>query len=287
MPKREIRFNSFGNRITGILFTPHDKQGKLPSVIISHGAFEFKERYFELCEYLAARGIAAFVMDMNGHGESDGDRYHIDLKKWIGDIQGGIDCLLEQPEIDPGSIAAFGLSTGGTAVIDASIIDPRIKALILFAPTVRNIMTTSEIVLYSLLTPLGFMKRVLTGEPVKIPMAQAIGKKSRAWDKEINETIVHDRRFRESYVPIPGSWQSSVVDTIKSAERIGIPTLILHGEKDEIDSPESSKLLFERMRCKKYIITMPETGHAGHLDRHRKKLFEYVSDWVYEHCEAV
>ena len=287
MSKREIRFNSFGNRIEGILFTPHDTRGKVPSVIISHGAFEFKERYFEFCEYLAARGIAAFVMDMNGHGESEGDRYHIDLRRWISDIRAGIDFLTMQPEVNPDAIAAFGLSTGGTAVIEVSLIDSRIKALTLFAPTVRNIMKTSDILLYSLLTPLGFMKKVVTGEPVKIPMPQAIGKKSLVWDKKINETIVKNRRFRESYVPIPGSWQSSVVDTIKRADRINIPTLIMHGENDEIDFPDSSKILYEKLKCKKNIIVIPETGHTGNLDRHREKLFEYTSDWVYEHLETL
>ncbi len=285
MKKREAHFNSAGNTIRGILFVPDDSEEKVPAVMVSHGAFEFKERYVELCENLAMNKIAALVVDMNGHGESEGDRYHIDMRRWISDISTGIDFLTMQPEVNPDAIAAFGLSTGGTAVIETALVDARIKALILFAPTVRNIMKAGEIVLYSLLTPLGFMKKVVTGEPLKIYMPQAIGKKSLAWDEKINRTIIQDERFQKSYVPIPGSWQSSMVDTIKRAERITIPTLIMQGENDEIDSPDSSKMLYDRLLCEKNLIIIPETGHLGHLDEKRGKMFKYTSRWVNEHLK--
>jgi alpha-beta hydrolase superfamily lysophospholipase len=285
MTKRKVHFSSAGNTIRGILFMPDVSGEKVPAVMVSHGAFEYKERYVELCENLAMNKIASLVVDMNGHGESEGDRYHIDMRRWISDIRAGIDFLTMQPGVNPDAVAAFGLSTGGTAVIEAALVDARIKALMLFAPTVRNIMKAGEIVLYSLLAPLGFIKKLVTGEPLKIYMPQAIGKKALAWDKEINTTIIQDKRFQESYVPIPGSWQSSMVDTIKRAERITIPTLIMQGENDEIDSPDSSKMLYKILRCEKNLILMPETGHLGHLDGKREKIFEYTAEWVYEHLE--
>ena len=251
--------------------------------MVSHGAFEFKERYIEFCENLAMHNIAALVIDMNGHGESEGGRYHIDMKRWISDIRAGIDFLTVQPEIDPDAVAAFGLSTGGTAVIETALVDDRIKTLVLFAPTVRNIMKVDEIMLYALLTPLGFMKKSVTGEPLKISMPKAIGKKRLVWDEETNRTIMQDERFRKSYVPIPGSWQSSMVDTIKRVARIRIPTLVMQGENDEIDSPDSSKILYDRLQCERNLIIMPQTGHLGHLDGSRKKMFESIAQWVYVH----
>ncbi len=283
MKKKETHFTSAGNTIRGILFMPDDSGEKVPAVIVSHGAFEFKERYVELCEHLAINKIAALVPDMNGHGESDGDRYHIKMRRWISDVRAGIDFLTMQPEINPDAIAAFGLSTVGTAVIETALVDARIKALILFAPTVRNIMKTAEIVLYLLLTPVGFIRRVVAGDPLKIYMPKAIGQKRLAWDEEINATIVSDRRFQESYVPIPGSWQSSMVNTIKRAGRITVPTLVMQGENDEIDSPNSSKMLYTTLRCEKNIIIIPETGHLGHLDGTREIMFEYTAEWVYKH----
>lgn len=41
---------------------------------IAHGMAEHKARYFDFMEFLAARGIASFVMDHRGHGGSVADR---------------------------------------------------------------------------------------------------------------------------------------------------------------------------------------------------------------------
>lgn len=40
---------------------------------IAHGMAEHKERYFDFMEFLAARGVASFVMDHRGHGGSVAD----------------------------------------------------------------------------------------------------------------------------------------------------------------------------------------------------------------------
>jgi esterase/lipase len=74
-----------------------------------------------------------------------------------------------------------------------------------------------------------------------------------------------------------------MVDTIKKVENITIPTLIMQGENDEIDSPDSSKILYDRLQCEKNLIIMPETGHLGHLDGKREKMFESIAQWVYVH----
>jgi alpha-beta hydrolase superfamily lysophospholipase len=284
--EREISFNSSGNLIKGRIFVPQGLSGEVPAVIVSHGAFEFKERYYELCRSLAVDGIASLIMDMNGHGESEGKRFEIDLNRWIADIKSGVDFLVSQPEVNPDCIAVFGLSTGGTVALEAAMKDLRIGALILFAPTVRNIMTLYEIIMYCLIAPVGFVKAIIQGEPLKVPMLKALGGKKLVRDEEVNKLIIDDPRFRESYVPIPGSWQASMVDTIERAGNVTIPTLILHGENDELDSPETSRLLFERMNCKKKLIIMPETGHAGHLDRHRNLMYKYTAQWVLENLEA-
>ena len=44
-----------GDEISGALFTPVSSEPS-PALIICHGAGEFKENYFELCQSLASRG---------------------------------------------------------------------------------------------------------------------------------------------------------------------------------------------------------------------------------------
>jgi len=61
---------------------------------------------------LAERGIATLAMDMHGHGESSGERYHVNMREWVADVRSGIDFLVTHPLIDESRIGAFGLSSG-------------------------------------------------------------------------------------------------------------------------------------------------------------------------------
>ena len=121
-----IRLRSLGDQLVGTLFLP-DTEKRSSVLIICHGAGEFKENYFELCELLADRGVATLAIDMHGHGESDGERYYVSMRQWVADVQAAIDFLLTHPRIDGGRIGAFGLSSGGTAILEAALVDPRLK----------------------------------------------------------------------------------------------------------------------------------------------------------------
>ena len=76
MHQEAVTFRSLGDTLVGVLFLP-DSPGPYPTLIISHGELAHKEIYFELCEFLAGRGVAALVMDMHGHGQSEGERFHV------------------------------------------------------------------------------------------------------------------------------------------------------------------------------------------------------------------
>jgi len=72
------------------------------------------------------------------------------------------------------------------------------------------------------------------------------------------------------------------VNTIKRVSSIAIPTLVLWGEDDQVDPPETGKLLFEALKCKKQLHIIPGNGHAGHLDRNKSKVFSLTGDWMLE-----
>ena len=54
--RQTVQLTSLAEQLTGVLFLP-GTGGKFPAMIICHGAGEFKENYFELCECLAERGM--------------------------------------------------------------------------------------------------------------------------------------------------------------------------------------------------------------------------------------
>src|SRR2546426_829193 len=97
--KETVQLHSLGDELKGVLFLPA-ATARSPVLIICHGAGEFKENYFELCELLAGRGVATLAIDMHGHGESAGERYYVNMRQWVADVQAAIDYLLTNPKID-------------------------------------------------------------------------------------------------------------------------------------------------------------------------------------------
>lgn len=276
-----MRLRSGGDNLAGVLFLPKQKQ-PAPVLIICHGAGEFKENYFELCEVLATRGVATLAIDMHGHGDSAGERYYVNIRQWVGDIQAAIDFLMTHPRIDGKRIGAFGLSSGGTAILEAAIVEPRLKALVALDATVRDSMPWPLALFMKSLVLAGKIKMWLTRSDLRVPLAKMSKGFKMAADPEVERRLQADPRLREAYMefPFPGAAEAFFVDTLKRVSRISAPTLILWGEEDKVDPPETGRLLYEALACRKQLHIIPGNGHVGHLDRNRDKVFALTADWV-------
>jgi len=266
--------------MVGILFHPAAVT-PAPVVIVCHGAGEFKENYFELCEVLAARGVAALAIDLRGHGESAGERYCVHIHQWVADIQVAIGFLKTHPKIDGNRIGAFGLSSGGTAILEAALVDPRLKALVTLDATVRNSLPLPMTLFLKLLILIGGIKKRLTNQQWRLPLAK-MGGLHLASDPEINRRITADTKGLAAFMafPFPGGAEAFFVDTLQRVPRILAPTLVLWGEDDKLDPPRTACLLYAALTCKKALHIIPGNGHVGHLDRHKAKVFALTADWV-------
>ena len=103
-----------------------------------------------------------------------------------------------------------------------------------------------------------------------------------AADPEVEKRLQADPRLREAFMafPFPGAAEAFFVDTIKRASKIKAPTLVLWGEEDKVDPPETARMLFEALACRKQLHIIPGNGHVGHLDRNRHEVFALTADWV-------
>jgi uncharacterized protein len=284
MRRTDISFLSGPDTISGTLFIP-DAGIPLPALIICHGALDFKENYFDLCEYLAGKGIASLAIDMHGHGASGGDRLHVNMKEWVLDIRCAIDFLIQRSEIKGDSIGVFGLSSGGTAVLEAALLDSRIHCIITLDATVRNTLSRAEHLGMTILDALGRFKRLITKEDLRLSMVGAFRKVEVASDPQVNRRWKENPKVLEmwSAFPVPGSTPSLIVDTIKRVHLITAPTLVIHGEDDKVDPPETAHLLFDALTCVKHLRIVEGNGHLGHMDRNKNIVMELTSDWALSH----
>ncbi len=281
--RQSVSFDSLGQRISAVLFRPSTSE-PAPALIVCHGAGEYKENYFEMCERLCEKGVAALAMDMHGHGESGGERYYVDMREWVADVVAAVEFLSRNPQIEGGRIGAFGLSSGGTAILEAAMVEPRLKALVTLDATVRTSMPLVAVLFLKLLVLLGTIKRKLTSQDLRLSLLKFLESVRMAADPEV------DRRLRSSPAstaafrsfPFPGGAQSFFVDTLKRVSGISIPTMVLWGEEDQLDSPETARLLYNALLCKKRLHIIPGNGHVGHLDRNRDQVFALTADWALE-----
>ena len=291
MRREDHQFKSLGDTIKCRLFLPDTTNSTsnhlFPVVILCHGAIDYKEHFFELAEFLAQNGYAALAMDMHGHGESEGARYHVRMQQWVPDIIAGLEFLSSDERIDESRVGAIGFSSGGTAILEAAIQQASsngaisLKALVTLDATVKTIITPIETVVFKAISSLGRVKRKLLGSDIQIPLYDLAIKVPASCDPEVNDTFHNDPYFKEGYkaYPLPGAVESLIIDTIKRVNKITIPVCVIHGEEDRVDSPDTAKALYKKLKSKKALHIIPQSGHIGHLDYQKVKIYGIAKSW--------
>ena len=279
-----VSFDSLGVAIEGLFVHAHG-EGKRPVLIVSHGAGEFKENYFEMASSLARRGISCLLLDMHGHGASGGPPYHVSMKEWVADLMGALDYLGRRDDVDPRRIGAFGLSSGGTAILETAVIDPRLRALVALDATVMNTLPLSATITIASFSMLGYLKRLITGTDLRISIVKLLDEVALASDPAIAAKMRVDPGKLKAFqnFPLPGAAQAFFVNTIRRVSKITIPTLVIWGEDDQLDPVTTAHALHDALTCEKQLEIIAGNGHVGHLDRNRERVFDLTAEWLLKH----
>ncbi|MFW5714233.1 MAG: alpha/beta hydrolase [Brevefilum sp.] len=126
----------FPSRLDGFLLTgwyiPNRKARR--AMILVHGRDASKQNAIsgklpELASDLYQAGMAVLMLDLRGHGGSEGKRYTWGVFERR-DVLGAVDYLYAEGFL-PGKIAVLGISLGGAAAVGAASEEPGIGALVL------------------------------------------------------------------------------------------------------------------------------------------------------------
>jgi len=130
---QDVRFTARGDETKiAAWYIPNDESSK--AVILIHGRDASKQNAIsgKIVEFGAAlheAGFSVLMIDLRGHGESEGERYSFGVYERR-DVLGAVDFLLKQG-LNPGDIGVYGLSMGGGAAIGAAADEPAIGMLVL------------------------------------------------------------------------------------------------------------------------------------------------------------
>jgi dienelactone hydrolase len=108
--------------ISGTLKMPKEVRGKVPAVIILHGASGVNDYFFEVADMLNQMGIAAFVVDSFetrgiGFGVNILRKLFHSYSTRISDAYAALELLSTHPKIDKRKIAVMGYSHGAKVAL--------------------------------------------------------------------------------------------------------------------------------------------------------------------------
>src|SRR5689334_10174449 len=112
-----VQFTTYdGLTLRANLYLPDGGKEWVPGVVVCPGFGSTKERHAAFGELAASRGFAALVVDLRGHGESEGA---LDSNVF-NDVAAALTFLQGRPEVHPTRIVVRGSSFGGWLAIHAS-----------------------------------------------------------------------------------------------------------------------------------------------------------------------
>lgn len=137
----DIEYHADGARLVGYLAVDESKSGRRPGVLVAPEGGGLVDLTKSIARRLAEAGYAAFAMDYYGDGKplSDLNEAMPRIMAFMADPSGiraraaaALAVLAEQPQTDPGRLAAIGYCFGGTTVLELARSGADLKAVVGF-----------------------------------------------------------------------------------------------------------------------------------------------------------
>ncbi len=147
-----VSYQSEGNKIYALLTTPQgekpkDATGKergWPVVIFNHGyippaQYRTTERYIAYTDGFSRNGYIVFRSDYRGHGSSEGEaRGGYGSNDYTIDVLNGMNSVKRHKDADPDRVGMWGHSMGGYITLRSMVVDPSIKAGVIWGGVVAS-----------------------------------------------------------------------------------------------------------------------------------------------------
>lgn len=258
---------------TRLAFRSWPKPGAQITFAVVHGLGEHAGRYARFADAMAEHGMSTFALDLRGHGESEGQRGHVDSwSQWTEDVSAFVSHV---EHLVGNEVVPLGHSFGGAALLSTVLAGkvPMSKRFAVSSPALKLRLQapawkTAVAPLASKIVPrLAMDNEVDPGAVSRIPEVVAAYR---------NDPLVHSRISSRMYT----EWQKATKDILVRAGQIKIPFLILAGTADPLIDPEGSRTLHERAPSLSELHLLEGRYHEPFNDLGSDEVFNLIADWV-------
>jgi dipeptidyl aminopeptidase/acylaminoacyl peptidase len=265
--KEEIVFESSGERLVGTLIKPKS-QPPWPAVVFTHYSGKQTRdtgNYRRRAELFAQKGIAAFIYDRRGRGESSGDSHRfIPFQLLAADAVAAVEILRSRQDITPNQIGVAGHSQGGWVAPLASTLSDAVAFVMVssaagITPDEQNLFVLEN----------GLVKEVTTEELERL-RSQPPFERVLSYDPDTTRT-------REFFLFDPAPvWV-----------RVSVPVFGIWSANDKLVPAEKSRQIIETaLRTAGNNDVMLKVLPDGDHDLEGTRAEDLMIEWLLEHVMA-
>ena len=277
--RENLQFQSGDVTMGGTLVLPAGP-GPHPAVIIVQGR-GYGSRWGQSAEAsrLAERGIAGFVFDGRGVGESGGNRQTVTGEDRFQDVLGALDLLLARDDIDASQIGLWGISAGGWIAPVVAQRSGRVAFLILDVGPAESLADQQgHVIEYRMRW---FADEPFTEDDYRAAFDYQKKLVELSWEDAEWDTfaplVAHAREQPWSgYVDLPDDLNNSELDyfrrrksfdPVPALRQTTIPVLAFYGERDfvvppQANAPKLENALRDAGNTDYKIIVVPRANHG-------------------------
>lgn len=245
------------------------------AVVLVHGVSEHYGRYRHVEEAVARAGMSFHMMDLRGHGQSEGIRVHVDrFERYLEDL----DLLVEHVQRSTSQpVFLVGHSLGG--LISVRYLEtrtPRFAGAVLSGPALKPTLKPP--------LPVFLALRAISAVRPHTPVPGLVPARHISRDTDIVMRYVSD--------PLVSKWLTTgfgmqsmraMERSLEEAHRIELPLLILHGGADRLVSKEASQDLYRKVRSADRTLKIyPGFYHEVFNEPEREQVLADVLGWIAE-----
>ena len=246
---------------------------------IVHGIGDHSGRYMNIVNHMVSNEIGVYSYDLRGHGNSPGQRGHIN--SWM---EYRVDLLnflkVIRAQESERLIFLMGHSMGALIALDFILSEnEQLEGAIISGAPIEpaGVAKPYKIALARILS------RIYPGFTIDLGLDDdALSRIPSVVSSYQDDPLVHGK--------VSARWGTELLSTLESVkmqgENINIPILMVHGEADRFNSAEGAKKFFDRIRVNdKEFISYPSGYHELHNDLNYEILLRDILDWINQHLE--